>query len=210
VIRLRHLRLRSFTADQSFQADIPFDAGLNIIQAPNTSGKSTCLQAVIYVLGLERSLGPQLAIPLPYAMRERIHVAENTRYKMVLQSFVELQLENDRGEIIVLHRDVVGGKDTKLIQATFGPSLTEGAARTRQRDFYVLMADRRFRRMGSTSSSRRFWVGTCQSWRASTVLNVHYISKPSSRCYSSSRSEVGPQSKDHSRPSSVFKMSRAE
>ena len=138
MIRFRHLRLRSFTADQSFQADIPFDAGLNIIQAPNTSGKSTCLQAVIYVLGLERSLGPQLAIPLPYAMRERIHAAENTPYEMVLQSFVELELENDRGEIIVLHRDVVGGKDTKLIQATFGPSLTEGAARTRQRDFYVL------------------------------------------------------------------------
>jgi AAA domain len=138
MIRLRHLRLRSFVANGSYEADIGFQAGLNIIQAPNTSGKSTCLQAIIYVLGLERALGPQLAIPLPYAMRERIHSAEEQPYEMVLQSFVELEVENERGEVIVLHRDIVGGKDTKLIQATFGASLSEGVARTRQRDFYVL------------------------------------------------------------------------
>lgn len=138
MIRLRHLRLRSFTANRSYEADIGFQSGLNIIQAPNTSGKSTCLQAIIYVLGLERALGPQLAIPLPYAMRERIHSAEDQPYEMVLQSFVELEIENERGEVVVLHRDVVGGKDTKLIQVTFGASLSEDSARTRQRDFYVL------------------------------------------------------------------------
>jgi hypothetical protein len=138
MIRLRHLRLRSFTANAAYEADIRFDTGLNIIQAPNTSGKSTCLQAVIYALGLERALGPQLAIPLPYAMRERIHAAEELPYEMVLQSFVELEIENDRDEILVLHRDVVGGKDTKLIQVTFGASLSENTPRTRQRDFYVL------------------------------------------------------------------------
>jgi hypothetical protein len=138
MIRLRHLRLRSFTAERSYEADISLKAGLNIIQAPNTSGKSTCLQAIIYVLGLERALGPQLAIPLPYAMRERIHAAEKLPYEMVLQSFVELEIENDRGEIIVLHRDVVGGSDTRLIQVIFGASLSEDAPRTRQRDFYVL------------------------------------------------------------------------
>ncbi|WP_162630086.1 hypothetical protein [Azospirillum ramasamyi] len=112
--------------------------GLNIIQAPNTSGKSTCLQAVIYALGLERSLGPQLTIPLPYAMRERVHATEDEPYETVLQSFVELEVENDRNEIITLHRDVVGGKSTKLIQVTFGASLSSEAARVRQRDFYVL------------------------------------------------------------------------
>jgi AAA domain len=138
MIRLRHLRLRSFTAERSFKADIPFGPGLNIIQAPNTSGKSTCLQAVIYVLGLERALGPQLAVPLPYAMRERIHASEDQPYELVLQSFVEMEVENQHGEIIVLHRDVVGGKDSKLIQVTFGTSLSEDATRTRQRDFYVL------------------------------------------------------------------------
>ena len=138
MIRLRRLRLRSLTATRTFGADIPFSVGLNIIQAPNTSGKSTCLQAVIYALGLERSLGPQLTIPLPYAMRERVHATEDEPYETVLQSFVELEVENDRNEIITLHRDVVGGKSTKLIQVTFGASLSSEAARVRQRDFYVL------------------------------------------------------------------------
>lgn len=138
MIKFRHLRLRSFTATRVFGADIPFGPGLNIIQAPNTSGKSTCLQAVIYALGLERSLGPQLAIPLPYAMRERIHAAETEPYELVLQSFVELEIENGRGEIVVLHRDVVGEKSTKLIQATFGATLGDAIAATRQQDFYVL------------------------------------------------------------------------
>ena len=80
MIRLRHLRLRSLTAARAFGADIPFVAGLNILQAPNTSGKSTCLQSVVYALGLERSLGPQLSVPLPYAMRERIHEFEDDPY----------------------------------------------------------------------------------------------------------------------------------
>jgi hypothetical protein len=138
VIKLRHLRMRSFTASRSFGADIPFSAGLNIVQAPNTSGKSTCLQAIIYALGLERSLGPQLSIPLPYAMRERIHEFKDAPYELVLQSFVELELENQGGEILVVHRDVVGGKNTKLIQTWQGPSLSSELPRREQRDFFVL------------------------------------------------------------------------
>ena len=59
MIRIRHLRLRAITAKQIYAADIPLQTGLNIIQAHNTSGKSTCLQAVIYAMGLERSLGPR-------------------------------------------------------------------------------------------------------------------------------------------------------
>ncbi len=138
MIKLRHLRLRSFTAERTYKADIAFKDGLNIIQAGNTSGKSTCLQAIIYALGLERALGPQLAIPLPYAMRERIHAAEKAEYESVLQSFVELEIENEAGQIAVVHRDVVGGKDTKLIRVAFGSTLSTGLAPMEQRDFYVL------------------------------------------------------------------------
>jgi len=138
VIRLRHLRLRSFTAERAFGADIPFTVGLNIVQAPNTSGKSTCLQSIIYVLGLERSLGPHLTIPLPYAMRERIHEFQDAPYEVVLQSYVELEMENGQGEIVLLHRDVVGGKDTKLIQTWQGPGLTSDLLRGSQRDYFAL------------------------------------------------------------------------
>ena len=138
MIRLRHLRLRSFTPSRAFGADIPFEGGLNILQAPNTSGKSTCLQSIIYALGLERSLGPQLSIPLPYAMREQIYEFENAPYELVLQSYVELEIENAQGEIVVLHRDVVGGKNTKLIQTWRGPGLTTELPLGEQRDYFVL------------------------------------------------------------------------
>ena len=138
MIRLRHLRLRSFTASRAFGADIPFKAGLNIVQAPNTSGKSTCLQSIIYALGLERSLGPQLSVPLPYAMRERIHELKDAPYELIIQSYVELELENTQGEIVVLHRDVVGGKNTKLIQTWRGAGLTSGVLLGEQRDYFVL------------------------------------------------------------------------
>ncbi len=140
MIRLRHLRLRSFTASRAFGADIPFKAGLNIIQAPNTSGKSTCLQAIIYALGLERSLGPQLTIPLPYAMREQIHETKDAPYELVLQSYVELEIQNAFGEIRVLRRDIVGGKNTKLIQTWQEPLLTRGNTAGEQRDYFVIDA----------------------------------------------------------------------
>lgn len=138
MIQLRHLRLRSFTATRAFGADIPFEAGLNVVQAPNTSGKSTCLQAIIYALGLERSLGPQLAVPLPYAMREQIHQFKEDPYDLVLQSYVELEIANAQGEIVVLHRDVVGDKSTKLIQTWSGPSLSSEIPRGEQRDYFIL------------------------------------------------------------------------
>jgi hypothetical protein len=138
MIRLRHLRLRSFTSTRAFGADIPFRSGLNVVQAPNTSGKSTCLQAIIYALGLERSLGPQLTVPLPYAMREQIHQFKEDPYDLVMQSYVELEITNALGEIVVLHRDVVGDKSTKLIQTWNGPSLSSGNPRGEQRDYFVL------------------------------------------------------------------------
>jgi len=138
MIRLRHLRLRSFTASRAFGADIPFVVGLNIVQAPNTSGKSTCLQSIIYALGLERSLGPQLSIPLPYAMRERIHEIEDEPYELVIQSYVELELENAKGDIVVIRRDVVGGRDTKLIQTWKGACISAGQPRGEQRDYFAL------------------------------------------------------------------------
>lgn len=137
MIRLRHLRLRASTRTAVYGCDIPFAAGLNVIHAGNTSGKSTCLQSIIYALGLERSLGPQLGIPLPYVMRERIHKHPDEEYELVLDSYVELEIENSRNETLVVHRDVVGGKDRRLIQSWNVPRLTDPNVSGSQRDFFV-------------------------------------------------------------------------
>jgi hypothetical protein len=106
---ISELRLRVITASRMWGADLPFRPGLNIVQAHNTSGKSTSLQAIIYALGLERSLGPQLTIPLPYSMRERIHLRKNDdNFETVLQSYVEIDIENSSGQRLSIRRDVVG------------------------------------------------------------------------------------------------------
>lgn len=73
-MKIRHIRLRALTSSRTFGTDVALEDGLNVIRADNTSGKSTCLMALVYCLGLERSLGPKLDVPLPYAMRQRVQV----------------------------------------------------------------------------------------------------------------------------------------
>ena len=137
MLRIRFLRLRAITAKQTFGADLAFSAGLNVLRAGNTSGKSTCLQAIMFALGLERALGPQLTIPLPYAMRERIQERVNGDYQQVLESFVELEIENGRSDILTIRRDVVGGANTKLVKTWRGPRLSQSDDTGQQRDFFV-------------------------------------------------------------------------
>jgi hypothetical protein len=137
MLRLRYLHLRAITRTRQFAADVPFSRGLNILRAGNTSGKSTCLQAIVYALGLERSLGPQLQVPLPYAMRERIHQRRDDDYEPVLASYVELEIENSNAEILVVRRDITGGKDPKLVQTWSAPKLSKRSATGHRRDFFI-------------------------------------------------------------------------
>ena len=137
MLRIRHLRLRSITSNQRYGADLELSSGLNVIYAGNTSGKSTCLQSIVYALGLERSLGPQLEVPLPYAMRERIHAKADDPYEPVIESYVELEIQNAEGDILAIRRDIVGGKDRKLIQTWNVPTISAGAQPKGHRDFFV-------------------------------------------------------------------------
>ena len=137
MLRLNHLRLRVFTASRRFGADIPLKAGLNVIYAGNSSGKSTSLQAIVYALGLERSLGPQLEIPLPYAMRERIHDRPDAEYEPVIESYVEIEIQNSAQQFLTVRRDVVGGADKKLIRTWADARLSKNLNSGKQRDFFV-------------------------------------------------------------------------
>ena len=137
MISISHIRLRSITAVHTFGADIPLSSGLNVIQAENTSGKSTCLQAIIYGLGLERSLGPSLEVPLPYAMRESIQAEKHGGYEDVIQSYVMLEVKNDAGEVVSLRRDIKGGTERKLVQTWPGRTIDGRREGGDQRDFFL-------------------------------------------------------------------------
>lgn len=136
-MRMRHLRLRAVTSDGVFGTDLPFRAGLNILSAGNTTGKSTCLQAILYGLGLERMLSPRREIPLPYVMQDYVNLDKDTRGPSVIESWISIEIENSQGEILTIRRTVKGEEDWRLISTWSGPMLTDSSASASQRDFFV-------------------------------------------------------------------------
>ena len=137
-MKIGHIRLRALTRSRTFGVDIPLNDGLNVIRADNTSGKSTCLLAVVYCLGLERSLGPSLNVPLPYAMRQQIQVQrEGGAYEEVLQSYVMIEISNGRDEVLCVRRDIEGGTDRKLVQTWRGIRIENLDTHSERRDFFL-------------------------------------------------------------------------
>lgn len=136
MIIVRHIRLRSVSSSAVYGADLPLFVGLNVIQAANTSGKSTVALSILYGLGLERALGPKLDVPLPYAMRENIMRVPEGDAEPVLQSYVMLEIENSKGERLTIRRDVSGGSDRKLMQ-TWSSAIGKIENAEGRRDFFL-------------------------------------------------------------------------
>ncbi|MCK7612251.1 ATP-binding protein [Roseibium sediminicola] len=165
MLNISKLNLRSITAETIFGVDLDFQSGLNIVQADNTSGKSTCLQAIIYVLGLERSLGTNLSVPLPFAMRERIQESETSNYEEVLQSYVEIQLENEDGHLLYAKRSIVGGSDPKLISTKFSEKkLNDIPIWNTPKDFFIHDAGSATRESGF-----HYYLAEFIGWQLPTV-----------------------------------------
>ncbi len=98
-------------------------------------GKSTCIQAIIYALGLEKMLGPSSSIPLPHVMTE--YLEYGGKEIKVLESEVFLEVENHDGEFLTIQRSVVGQRDTRLVSTWEGARLTNPNASLPKRDYYV-------------------------------------------------------------------------
>jgi hypothetical protein len=137
-LRIRHLRLRAETSSGTFGADIPLALGLNVLWADNTKGKSTCLQGLLYALGLERMLSPRREIPLTYVMTTHLDDPDTGSLRPVLESSVSVELENAVGNIITVRRGVKSTRDTRLVTVLQGPALSEPTAHYQERDYFVL------------------------------------------------------------------------
>lgn len=134
-LRLRQLHLRVQTEQGLYGTRIPFGDGLTLLRADNNMGKSTCVQAIIYALGLEKMLGPSSAIPLPHVMTK--YVEENGRELPVLESEVLLEIENHKGEFLTIQRSATGTRDTRLVSTWAGPKLSNPDSPFAQRDYFV-------------------------------------------------------------------------
>lgn len=138
-LRIRYLKVRLATESGPFGVEMRFTDGLNILSAPNTSGKSTCAMSILYALGLEGMLGPSQNPPLPDAMLRR--VMDGDRERIVTESRVWLEIENHRKESLTVDRLVTGTtQQRQLIRGTLGPALTAPSDTYPRRDFYVRTA----------------------------------------------------------------------
>ena len=137
-LRISHIRLRVQTTASLYGTDAPLGAGLTILYAPNTSGKSTLLHAFLYALGLEQMLSPRREIPLSYAMRDYVEDPTTGMRADVLESYVAVEIVNGRGEHMTVRRNVVSQSDRKLVSVVEGPELSQGPGEYRRGDYFVL------------------------------------------------------------------------
>lgn len=135
-LRLRHLRLVAETSEGPHGVDLPLQDGLVVLRADNTSGKSTCVQAIVYALGLEPMLTVRHEVPLPHAMTDRI---ESPAGELpVLESYVLLELENEKGESLTVQRWAKSEThQINLIRTWNGPALTQPGGAWLQRDTFT-------------------------------------------------------------------------
>lgn len=129
--------MRAITSTGPYGADIPFGTGLNVIWADNTKGKSTCMQAMLYALGLEKMLSPRREIPLPHAMTAYLRSDEEREIE-ISRSWIELEIENGAGHIVTVHRPVKEeAVDTRLVTVWSGPMLSRPGTRGAARQYFV-------------------------------------------------------------------------
>lgn len=140
------LRIRTNTSGGDFGVDLNFSSGLNIIHAENTLGKSTCIQAMIYGLGLEGALGPSRNIPLKNALTRKLKGPNDVEYS-VIETGVYLEIKNKSGSYLTLHRSSVDEKKD-LIGVWFGAGLTEGFDNLKREDYFVRLEGAAVRERG--------------------------------------------------------------
>jgi hypothetical protein len=108
-----------------------------VIWADNTKGKSTCMQALLYALGLEKMLSPSRVVPVPHAMTTYLLRDDDSPLE-VSSSFVELEIQNGAGQVVTVHRPIKQpGIDPRLITVMFGSTITDPSAFAKSRQFFV-------------------------------------------------------------------------
>ncbi|RCW20507.1 hypothetical protein DET53_11186 [Vibrio parahaemolyticus] len=109
-LKIEQLSVRTNTNDGIYGVDIPFSSGLNIIHAENTHGKSTCIQSIVFALGLEGTLGPSRKVPLKTALTTQLRKADGSM-ALIVESQIYLQISNGKKTITIMRSSDVDKKD---------------------------------------------------------------------------------------------------
>lgn len=159
-LRLRQFELHAVTSAGPFGVRLPFEPGLVVLRADNSTGKSTCLQGIIYALGLEGMLSASRAVPLPHVATSYLTDEQNGRALGVLESYVMLEFENEAGQIATVRRYAKHGDiDTQLITVWDAPMLSSPSQLAREGGYFV-------RRPGAAQREAGFhrWLAEFVGW----------------------------------------------
>lgn len=117
-LKINRIRILSQTNEGRYGVEIPFSYGLNIIRADNSFGKSTCIQSIVYALGLEGTLGPSRKTPLKSALTTKLKKEDGT-YAFVIETKIYLEISNKNNETITIVRSSEDSKN-KIISVLAG------------------------------------------------------------------------------------------
>jgi hypothetical protein len=135
-LTLKGLKINISTNDGIFGQCLLFQKGLNVIRAENTSGKTTIISSIIYALGVEAVLSAKQGnTVLKSVLKEKIYF-ENKIYN-VLESYVLLEIENEKKEIITIKRQIIGSQNPNLISIYFGGLIINENNQFKKEDFFL-------------------------------------------------------------------------
>lgn len=121
MLKINKIKFEVNTDSGLYGANYEFTNGLNIIRANNTSGKSSLFQAITYCLGFEEIIGGRNEKTMQSVFRDQVEYPKDSFHK-VIQSFVYLEIENSKNDIITVKRSVINNSDRKpqLVDVYFG------------------------------------------------------------------------------------------
>lgn len=157
-LTISDIEIAANTNNGRFSVKIPLYNGLNIIRAENSSGKSTCINAIAYGLGLEAILGPSRKRPFPKSLYEFIYNNKHDETpNFVNHSSVTISIKNSRGNSAILRRDILG--NGKKINVT---SDIDGG------DYFLGSSGN----VGSSISEKGFhhWLESFIGWKLPSVI----------------------------------------
>lgn len=138
-LRIRGFQLRAKSNTHVFGFDTSFQDGLTVLWADNSMGKSTCIQGMVFALGLEGMLSASRQVPLPHAMTHEL--VDDTGRHSIEESFVAMEIENGSGERMTVRRWSKSPTRSHDLIETWSDGLDAArAGRSTKRDFFVRRA----------------------------------------------------------------------
>jgi len=165
MLEIRRLKIVAKTASGDFGVDIPFKSGLFILRVENTHGKSTCMNAIAYALGMEKALGlADVKLPFPPSLTKEIE-DENGIELPVISSMVLLEIANSTGSTATIKRQVLGVAEDNI--AFVYPSTIDNINDGLSQKLFL-------HREGDTTRSLGFyyWLSKFLGWHLPTVPTV--------------------------------------